>query len=237
MKKPNVYHNSQDSYYRDPFGAVACGEVVSLRVAVEGAESIGGCELRVWEGNAAERFFPMTLMRNAGTGEARRQVFTINYQAPAAPGLVWYYFRLAAGDKVFYYGNNVEGLGGEGSLQAWEPPGFQITVFLPGQIPLWYKQGVMYQIYVDRFYPHPEGGPALDGLTGGGPAAAGPGEGGKGQMLRKGHKGRGDLLHIDWYDTPFYIKDEKGRIDRWTFFGGNLAGIIDKLDYLQGLGV
>ncbi|MFA5527574.1 MAG: bifunctional glycogen debranching protein GlgX/4-alpha-glucanotransferase, partial [Peptostreptococcales bacterium] len=44
------------------------------------------------------------------------------------------------------------------------------------------------------------------------------------------------LIHGHWNDTPFYIRDKKGGIKRWTFFGGNLKGIIKKLPYLEELG-
>nr|WP_239584228.1 glycoside hydrolase family 13 protein [Aquibacillus albus] len=44
-------------------------------------------------------------------------------------------------------------------------------------------------------------------------------------------------MHTHWNDDPIYIKDEDGKIKRWDFFGGNLQGIIAKLDYIQSLGV
>ena len=34
-----------------------------------------------------------------------------------------------------------------------------------------------------------------------------------------------------------YIKDYHGRVLRWDFYGGNLKGIIKKLDYIKSLGV
>ncbi|MGL5245863.1 MAG: glycoside hydrolase family 13 protein, partial [Sarcina sp.] len=41
----------------------------------------------------------------------------------------------------------------------------------------------------------------------------------------------------NWNDEPMYIKDSKGKIIRWDFFGGNLKGIIKKLNYLKELGI
>jgi 4-alpha-glucanotransferase len=44
-------------------------------------------------------------------------------------------------------------------------------------------------------------------------------------------------LHLNWNDTPVYIKDEEGNVTYWDFFGGNLAGVLEKLPYLKELGV
>ena len=44
-------------------------------------------------------------------------------------------------------------------------------------------------------------------------------------------------MYANWEDTPMYIKNSDGEIARWDFHGGNLKGIIDKLDYLKNLGI
>ena len=76
--------------------------------------------------------------------------------------------------------------------------------------PQWIKGAVMYQIFVDRFY---NGDPTNDVLDG----------------------------------EYFYIGDRTAQVKDWgkvpavmgvrEFYGGDLQGIIDKLDYLQDLGV
>ncbi len=81
----------------------------------------------------------------------------------------------------------------------------------PFQCPRWMTEGVMYQIFPDRFarsknYPVP----AMD----------------------KDH-----FLREDWGGTPNHLPDEKGIIKNNDFFGGNLQGIIEELPYLQDLGV
>ena len=114
--------------------------------------------------------------------------------------------------ETYYYGNNSEELGGEGGLSRIEPPSYQITVYIPTEVPSWYKKGIMYQIFVDRFYNGSENQ----------------------EVLNPKNK---SLIHGNWNDSPFYIKDEKGHISRWTFFGGNLLGVIKRLPYLQELGI
>ena len=84
-------------------------------------------------------------------------------------------------------------------------------VIVPGnRVPRWAKGAVMYQIYVDRFY---NGDPTNDVLT----------------------------------DEYNYIGEHVNRVEDWgkypavmgvrEFYGGDLQGVLDKMDYLQDLGI
>lgn len=84
-------------------------------------------------------------------------------------------------------------------------------VIVPGHhVPRWAKGAVMYQIYVDRFY---NGDPSNDVLT----------------------------------DEYNYIGEHVTRVEDWNkypatmgvreFYGGDLQGVMDKMDYLQDLGI
>ena len=141
MLKLQVYHNSHDSFFRKPFGAVPCGTTIRLRVEIRSEIPVTLCQLRLWEKGAVERLLAMDLLQSEKEEGSHRQVFTVDYRVPKEPGLVWYYFRLLCGEQVFYYGNNPENLGGEGRLAEAEPPGYQITVFRPFAVPSWFKQG------------------------------------------------------------------------------------------------
>lgn len=87
---------------------------------------------------------------------------------------------------------------------------FAFTIIPGFHTPDWAKGAVMYQIYPDRFY-------------------------------------NGDLSNDVLSDEYSYINDKVTREENWNaypktmdvnnFYGGDLQGIIDKLDYLQGLGV
>ena len=48
---------------------------------------------------------------------------------------------------------------------------------------------------------------------------------------------KNSFIYGDWNDEPFYIKDNEGNIVRWDFYGGNLLGVIEKLEYIKSLGV
>ena len=87
-------------------------------------------------------------------------------------------------------------------------PEWQLTVTkCDYKTPNWAKQGVTYQIFADRFC----------------------------KVGDKPFSKRG-RLHADWYERPDIAEDGRDyRAD--DFFGGNINGIISKLDYLKSLGV
>ena len=74
--------------------------------------------------------------------------------------------------------------------------------------PLWIKGGIIYHIFVDRFY-----------------------------KIKTNSKKDNINVRNDWGNVPNYLPDENGKILNNDFFGGNIDGIISKLPYLQSLGV
>lgn len=207
-----IRHHSQKRVFREPFGAVVCGQNVVIRLQISGEMTIDQCYLRLWEtGLEQEKLVAMEPLGNSEV-EQSSVWFEVKFNTPTSPGLVWYFFILKLGEQQFYYGNNEERLGGLGQLTEEQPPAWQITVYNPMLIPDWYQRGIIYQIFVDRF---------SKGKT----------------AYPEAYIKKNALVHLDWEDTPFYIKDEQGRVTHWDFFGGNLDGIIEKLPYLQELGI
>ncbi len=87
--------------------------------------------------------------------------------------------------------------------------GFILTVSSKDyQTPEWFKGGVMYQIFPDRFCK-------------------------EGSM--PDIKGR--IRRDDWLGTPSFRPNEQGKVLNNDFFGGNFKGIQSKLQYLNDLGV
>lgn len=190
--------------------------------------------------------------------------YTLHLHLPEAPGLLWYAFVLKTEDKAYFYGPKAVGLGGEGRLYetelpaAWGdgltamealksltvgdgffhlPPMYQVTVYETRPVPAWYREAVVYQIFVDRFY---RGLPVVEKdetFQADGPED----EKRRADMNAKDRSisayPPGALLHAHWEDIPLYVRDETGRVVRWTFFGGNLYGVWEKLDDLRELGI
>ncbi len=89
---------------------------------------------------------------------------------------------------------------------------YQLTVYDKNErVPGWFGEGVSYQIFPDRFFRTCVPDPA--GMVG------------------------GRTVHQNWEEEPEFRPNEKGEVRNRDFFGGNLTGITEKLDYLQALGV
>ncbi|MFZ7102007.1 MAG: glycoside hydrolase family 13 protein [Peptococcaceae bacterium] len=203
-----IYFNSHDLAYRKPFGAVTCGEKIDFRLRVSG-DKIEKVLLKIW-GTAVEE---QELTLDYAQQDGGAVMYKGELHCPMSPGLIWYYFIVVKDQTTYFFGNNEKNLGGVGKIYDRSPSAYQITVYQENNAaPRWFKEGIVYQIFVDRFYKSC----------------------GAGKFLNPKPK---SLLHGSWDDTPFYLKDEEGRIIQWDFFGGNLRGIMEKLPYLQELGI
>lgn len=200
-----VLHDSQNLEYRDPFGAAECGTQVQLRILA--GDVFDECTLRLWDGK--ETLIPMK--REGG-------FFSVCLDMPLEPSVLWYYFMLKGSEGLKYYVNCEDGLGGEGMLSDTPGMSYQITVYRERKTPEWFRNGMIYQIFPDRF----RRGEDYKERT---------------AFHEKRRTYLPRLIQTDWNDEPFYQKDEKGEILRWPFFGGTLKGIEEKLDYLKDLGV
>lgn len=191
------------------------GGTVSLSIDVWDAEVVF-CTLRVWTDAHGEQLIEM---RGSERGDVLR--FTATYK-PAETGVVWYSFDIEASDgAVWRYGAREGWVTGEGAFAYGDPPSFQITVFSPrANQPRWYREGIVYQIFPDRFAR----GEDWEERTA--KALAAPRKGGPERALVK-----------DWDTPPTYERADDGSVACWDFYGGTLEGIREKLDYLEDLGV
>ncbi|WP_242850176.1 glycoside hydrolase family 13 protein [Clostridium polynesiense] len=142
---------------------------------------------------------------------SERHMYSASFKTDT-PGLINYFFTIKRGETTFYYGNNLEKYGGEGDIYKEDPKLYQITVYKDFESPKWYKEGITYQIFVDRYCNGNKDG-------------------------RLNNTKENSFIYGNWYDEPMYIKDSQGEIVRWDFFGGNLQGIINKLPEIKKLGV
>ncbi len=207
LEQYQVEHNSQDIYYRSIVGAAEAGARLRLGIRIRTYEPIGQVLVRLWQDRTGERLVPLETKDTGG----EQYFYTCWVNLPDHGCLLWYYFIITAESGTYFYGNNEEMLGGVGTLSRTAPASYQVTIYNKGaHTPDWFKNAVMYQIFPDRF------------------ARAGD------EIVRK----KGAVIRTDWTDDPMYLKDpDTKEIIAYDFFGGNLKGIVGKLDYLADLGI
>lgn len=207
-------HVTSRSEYRSPFGAVQLGGTVVLGIDVWGEDAVGAT-LRVWTDERGEELLPME-----GACEDDHVHYSVSY-TPAQTGVVWYSFDLAASDGATWrYGAREGWTAGEGDFAYGNPPSFQLTVYVPRQTqPDWYKNGIVYQVFPDRFARGADWRERAE------------------KALAAHREGPARVLVEDWDTPPAYKKSEDGDILEWDFYGGTLRGVREKLDYLADLGV
>ena len=203
-------HDTLDSFFRSPFGALPCGAQARLRVTVSGAAP-EKLEMRAW--NGGEHRFPMRAL-GARDGVL---VYEAEITVPQEAGPYWYRFEavLEGARCVLGAPEGSDGSDGCGEGVMGSEESFLISVYDPFyDTPEWAREGVMYQIMVDRFY-HGEGTDALL------------------------HARDGDdiILHESWEELPTLRVTENQDNAATDFFGGNLEGVRQKLPYLRDLGV
>lgn len=193
-----LIYNSWDTQHKTPFGAVTTGSSYQITVSVDWADKV--IIHTFWEMDASS----ITMIPFEGH-------YYVMLTAPEEIGLLFYRFEVIHNGQSKFYGPS-ELTGGPAKETSNNAPCYQLTVHNPMTIPNWFSTGIMYQIYVDRFYKGKN-----DNAS---------------NFVRKNA-----VKHLSWDDKPFYVRDDSGKIVTWDFFGGNLKGVEEKLDYLSSLGV
>ena len=127
--------------------------------------------------------------------------------ALAETGLYFYYFRVTTPGESFSLFRCGFDQTNMEAGEKWQLSCIPASFHTPSD----WKGGVMYQIFPDRFFR--AGSPDLSG------------------------KMQPFTLHENTADIPSFLPDENGEVKNCDFFGGNLKGIEEKLDYLKTLGV
>lgn len=217
-KDEYVTFDSQDTKYKSIFGAVPCNQSVTFNIEINKNAMINCVYVHFFVDNldvskpAVHCAYEMKPVDNLE--DENNKTYSYTYKTGTLPRLVFYYFEISLKNgEIKYYGNNPDKLGGKGQIYLYNPPAYQMTTFYAGsKTPNWYKESIIYQIFPDRFY----NGNPYGSLS--------------------AHK-RNTFIYGNWNDLPVYIKGENGDILRWDFFGGNLKGIEQKIDYLKELGI
>jgi pullulanase len=224
-----LHHDSRSDAYRVPFGAVPenTNVVLRFRTAADDVEAVRLVLSN--ESTGARSTIPLEQVavtppdEEGGNGYAWWQ---ININVGAAPTIHTYAFEIVDGDSVVYYNDNA-GDGGLGNVGTNPGRAWDIYTYVAGfESPDWAKNAVIYQIFPDRFRNgNPDNDQTADDWFY-------PEE-------------RGNVFPIKPWNTlvPDPQPNDPGANPDWyatwnsTFYGGDLQGVIEKLDYLQELGV
>ncbi len=191
-------------------GAFPCGTKIEFTVDVPRALGASAVVLRIAEDGKSDRDIPLSFAEIKGASDIYRTVLdTATICNPEKEnGLFYYEFLFLRGaDTLFTNTWNYVDF----SLERHSQGKFLLLVHTSDfSTPEWFKGRTMYHIFIDRF-------------------CRGEGEVGK----------RGDIVfNEDWDNGVMQFVEKQGEpLANNMFFGGNLWGIIQKLDYLKGLGV
>jgi glycosidase len=217
-------HNSRDDLYRVPGGAVTTGTPVILRFRTY-HNDVDEVTARIWDTAAnGQTLYPMQLVAYQPGDPYGYDYWQVTLPARNYPTVLWYRFIVRDGTDVDYYEDDGLFDGGWGAAYDDSPDySFQIDVYLPDfTTPDWMKNAIVYQIFPDRF---------ANGNTKNDPATTDPAVYGN------------TVLVNNWDDLPegycrAYVGGtcDSSPLGR-DFYGGDLQGIISKLDYIKQLGV
>ena len=229
-------HNSHDTLYRVPFGAVTPGTEIILRFRTY-HDDVESVRARVWDDVAQGQFF-LNLERVAAgvscyddSQSAAKCDFWQTTLTPSQPTTYYYRFIITDGTATANYEDDAFRDGGWGEARAnFNDWGYVIQVYDPDFTPIvWLQNAVMYQIFPDRFF---------NGKTANDPNTNAPRYGWPPEPLDR-------ILRKPWNALPegycrFYVnpaqpctETPRGR----DYFGGDLAGVTRRLPYLKSLGV
>ena len=193
------YYNPLDKTCKSLIGAFARKSVVTFNVykyrEFSGEENFSAenCNLICFRDGQSPAYYPMHPTQFGWS-------LSLKFNET---GLFFYFFKI--GEVYLSCGDFCEAETVNAKPVLW-----QITVYDEKfRTPEWFKGGIMYQIFPDRFYRSGEKEYPL----------------GEGKVLR------------NWGEMPNFRPDENGKVLNNDFFGGNLNGVREKLDYLQSLGV
>ena len=183
-------------------GAFLAGEKLRIEVLVPRSLGDGGVALRIHRDGEPEWDVSLSF------SNTERGIDTYSAELDLSKGLYYWELLFVRGaDTLFTNSINNKDF----TLSSHSESKFRALVYEDRSgAPEWFRGGVMYQIFPDRFAKGKTKVPLRDDAE----------------------------LEEDWYEgMPEYAPIPGGKIKNNRFFGGTLYGVIEKLDYLKSLGV
>ena len=216
-------HNSRDTLYRTPGGPVTTGTPVILRLRAA-ANDLTEAKLRLYNDRTnVQSILPMSVAYSDGTYDW----WEVAVPASADSTVYWYRFIVIDGTDTDYYEDDAARTMGWGqAFDETQDYSYQLTVYDPDfQTPDWIKNAIVYQVFPDRFR---DGDPTNNKPAG---------------TFFYGEEGGTVYRSLDTEENwNTVICDPRGDDDcagtySKNFYGGDLQGLLDQLDYLVALGV
>ena len=202
-----MFH-SRNPIYRNPTGAVQAHTNIHFKLLVPREFRCSAARLMVGE-EFTKQVKTLGLFWCGMNGEDH-EWWECDF-TPEQSGLYFYRFEIDTWRGTLGITSR---FGGESGIDEYGSPEgecWQLTVFESQyQTPDWLSGGIMYQIFPDRFH--------RSGTT-------------------KYNVPQDRYLHQRWGAQPEWRPNHQGEITNSDYFGGDLEGIIQKLDYLQSLGI
>ncbi len=232
-----IFHQSRMSRYRHPYGAVPALSSVRLAVSFtrEAADEKELPIIFLCYAYGLQQFVEsrqrLVIKDSVLQIPSLVQDLTLDFETsitlPSEPGLFFYWFEIQWSGQRLYYNCDLYG-DGSGWLghhrprfkvgESHHPLPFQITITDPQfSVPDWMIGAVLYQIFPDRFNRDTKFSPERFELHG----------------FDRPER----IYHQNWDDEVDFIGHPETGYIACDFFGGSLQGIVEKLEYLQQLGV
>ncbi|MGN0350089.1 MAG: alpha-amylase family glycosyl hydrolase [Roseburia sp.] len=224
IEEDQVYYNTKETACKSVYGAVATGEDVTFSLTTGTDIStvrmvVKGVEKKVLS------------LEKEGKAKSGTQKWSVTTEFSEI-GENTYYFVLSNGSTVKIYADD-DGYYGEGTItDLTNITPYELVVYQDGfETPDWMKDAVIYQIFPERFY---DGDLSND-------------------FAQTSARGAEDYEYVtDWYTLP-ENPDQEGLLSQedyeatgafygdgnWSneIYGGDLAGITERIDYLKALGI
>ena len=220
----HIKYDSKDIDYKEPFGAVATDEDVTFTITT----GTDATKVNLYVKGVEKKTVSMEKAGEAAGG-VQKWTATTSF---AKLGEYQYFFAITAGSSVKVYADD-DGYYGTGKVcDLTEVKPYDLVVYKSGfETPDWMKNAVVYQIFPDRFFDGDESN----------------------NQAQTSARGEEDYEYIkDWYTLPENPEQEALLTKEdyeatgayygdgnWSneIYGGDLAGITDRIEYLKALGV
>lgn len=197
--------DSRNPLCKSPFGALPTDDVVTFRLFLPIAYQLSAPVLLMYQADRWDT--PERIEMRIEESDGICCTYKCIFYSPD-PQLYFYLFEVQGPNGTMRISRDPDGFG---QLSGAGNDMWQLTVYdREMRTPDFLKEGVMYQIFPDRFC---NSGSVKENV---------PGD---------------RWTHGDWYELPNYMPDRDGEYRNNDYFGGDLRGITEKLPYLHELGI